>query len=134
MVYSLNPLHGIYLQFSGPNPPAVPESHHPAASSHLNNDQAIQNVRKLTSIAKTYGFNSLSEAVFVRMEALYRPQKEAVGLVCSLIKSPNLSKVQKALRRDSRFKAFTVECVQDIVKYEMSAIVSNPKLSICKST
>ena len=68
------------------------------------------------------------------MEALYRPQKEAVGLVCSLIKSPNLSKVQKALRRDSRFKAFTVECVQDIVKYEMSAIVSNPKLSICKST
>ena len=131
--YSLNPLHGIYLQFSGPNPPAVPESHHPAASSHLNNDQAIQNVRKLTSIAKTYGFNSLSEAVFVRMEALHRPQKEAVGLVCSLIESPNLSEVQKALKRDSRFKAFAVECVQDMVKDEMSAVISNPKLSMSSS-
>ena len=133
MVYSLNPLHGIYLQFSGPNPPAVPESHHPAASSHSNNDQAIQNARKLTSIAKTYGFNSLSEAVFVRMEALHRPQKEAVGLVCSLIESPNLSEVQKALKRDSRFKAFAAECVQDMVKDEMSAVISNLKLSIFSS-
>ena len=111
MVYSLNPLHGIYLQFSGPNPPAVPESHHPAASSHLNNDQAIQNVRKLTSIAKTYRFNSLSQAVFICMETLHRPQKEAVGLIYSLIESSNLSEVQKALKRDSRFKVFATECV-----------------------
>ena len=96
MVYSLNPLHGIYSQFSRSNPPANPESHHAATSSHSNNDQVIQNARKLTSIIKTYRFNSLSEAVFVRMEALHRPQKEAVGLFCFLIESPNLSEVQKA--------------------------------------
>ena len=93
MVYLLNPLHGIYLQFSGPNPLTVPKSHHLATSSHLNNDQAIQNARKLTSIAKTHGFNLLFEAVFVRMEALYRAQKKTVGLVSFLIKSPNLSNV-----------------------------------------
>ena len=45
------------------------------------------------SIVKTYGFNSLSEAVFIRIEELHRPQKEAVSLVYSLIESPNLSKV-----------------------------------------
>ena len=68
------------------------------------------------------------------MEALHRSQKEAVGLVCSLIESSNLSEVQKALKRDNRFKAFAIKCVQNMVKYEMSAIVSNPKLSMCKST
>lgn len=85
------------------------------------------------SIEKIYGFNSLSEAVFVRMEALCRPQKEAVGFVNSLIESPNLSEVQKVLKRDSRFKAFAIECVQDIVKDEMSVVVSNPKLSMSRS-
>ena len=132
MVYSLNPLHSIYSQFLGPNLSANLESHHAAASSHSNNDQVIQNACKLTSITKTYGFNSLSEAVFVRMEALHRPQKEAIGLFCSLIVSPKLSQVQKALKRDSRFKAFIVEFVQDMVKDEMSVIISNPKLGICK--
>ena len=82
------------------------------------------------AIAKTYGFNSLSEAVVVRMEALHRPQKEAVGLVRSLIESPNLSEVQRALKKDGTFKASAVECVQEMVKEEMSAVVSNPKLSM----
>ena len=67
------------------------------------------------------------------MEVLYKPQKEVVGLVCSLRDSPNLSKVQKALKRDSRFKTFSVECIQDMVKHEMSTVVSNPKLSISSS-
>ncbi len=93
MVYSLNLLYSIYLQFSGLNSPAVPESHNPAALSHLNNDQAIQNARKLTLIAKTYRFNSLFKAVFVYIEVLHKAQKEAVGFVCSLIESPNLSEV-----------------------------------------
>ena len=132
MIYSLNSLYSIYSQFSGSNLPANLESHHAAALSHLNNDQVIPNARKLMSITKTYRFNSLSEVGFVRMEVLHKPQKEAVGLFCSLIESPNLSEVQKALKRDSRFKAFAVEFIQDIVKDEMSAIVSNPKLSICK--
>ena len=84
------------------------------------------------SITKTYGFNSLSEAVFVCMEALHKSQKEAVGFFCSLIELLNLSEVQKILKRDSKFKAFVVKFVQDMIKDEMSAIVSNPKLSICK--
>ena len=45
------------------------------------------------------------------MKALYRPQKKAISLICSLIESPNLSKVQKVLKKDSRFKAFTVKCI-----------------------
>ena len=45
------------------------------------------------SITKTYGFNSLSKAVFVRMKALHKPQKESVGLVYFLIESPNLFEV-----------------------------------------
>ena len=80
MVYSLNLLHGIYLQFSGPNLFAILEPHHPAASSHLNNDQTIHNARKLTPIAKTYGFNSLFEVVFVYIEALYRFKKKPLAL------------------------------------------------------
>ena len=133
MIYSLNLLYDIYLQFSGPNLPTILKSYHLATSSHLNNNQVIQNAYKLTSIAKTYVFNSLSEVVFVYMEVLYRLQKEAIGLVYFLIKSLNLSEVQKALKRDSRFKSFTVEYVQDIVKDEMSTIISNPKLSISNS-
>ena len=132
MVYLLNPLHGIYLQFSGPNPPAIPESPHPATLSHSYNDQTIQNVRKLTLIAKIYRFNSLSEAIFIHIEVLYRSHKEVISLVRSLIESPNLSEDQKALKRNSRFKTFVVEYVQEMVKDEMSAIVSNPKLSIYK--
>ena len=89
-------------------------------------------MHKLTSITKTYRFNSLCEVVFVCIEALQRPQKEVVGFFCFLIKSTNLSEIQKALKRDSRFKAYVVEYVQDIVKDEMSAIVSNPKYSMYK--
>ena len=84
-------------------------------------------------IAKIYGFNSLSKVVFVRIEALYRPQKEVVGLVCSLIESSNLSEVQKALKRDSTFKVFTIEYIQDMVKNEMNAVISNPKFSTSSS-
>lgn len=120
------------LTISGPNPP-VPGSHHPAASSHSNNDQVVKNARKLTAIAKTYGFNSLFEAIVVHIEALHRPQKEAIALVRTLIESPNLSEVQRALKRDVTFKAFAVECVQEMVKDEMSAVVSNPKLSMASS-
>ena len=133
IVYSLNLLYNIYLQFSGPNLLAIPESHHTTTSSHLNKDQAVQNAHKLTSIAKTYGFNSLSETVFVHMEALHKSQKEGIGLLCSLIESLNLSEVQKALKRDSRFKAFAVKYVQDMVKNEISAVISNLKLSISSS-
>ena len=111
MVYLLNLLHDIYLQFLRPNLLAVLESYHPITSSHLNNDQVIQNACKLRSIAKTYRFNSLSKVVFVYMKALRKPQKKAVGFVCSLIESPNLSEVQKTLKRDSRFKAFAVKCI-----------------------
>lgn len=93
MVYLLNLLHNIYLQFSRPNSFAVPESHHPVTSSHLNNDQVIQNACKLMLIAKTYGFNSLFKAVFVCIKVLCRPQKEVVGFVCSLIELPNLSEI-----------------------------------------
>ena len=67
------------------------------------------------------------------MKELHRPQKEAIGLVCSLIELPNLSKVQKALKRDSRFKVFIVKCFQDMVKDEISAVISNPKLSMPSS-
>ena len=133
MVYLLNPLNGIYLQFLEPNLPAVLESHHLATLSHSNNDQGIQSARKLMSIAKTYGFNSLSEAVFVCIKALHWPQKEAIGLVCSLIKSPNLFEVQKVLKRGSKFKAFAVKSVHNMVKDEMSAVISNPKLSMSSS-
>lgn len=63
MVYSLNPLHGIFLQFSGSNPSVISEFYHLTALSHSNNEQAIQNARQLTLITKTYGFNSLSEVV-----------------------------------------------------------------------
>ena len=85
------------------------------------------------SIAKTFEFNSLSEAVFVCMEVLLRPQKETVDLLCFLIESPNLSEILKVLKRDSKFKAFVVKCVQDIVKDKMSAVISNLKLSISSS-
>ena len=84
------------------------------------------------AIAKTYELNSLSEAVVVRMEALHRSQKEAVGLVRFLIESPNLFEVQRALKKDSTFKVFVIECVQEMVKEEMSAVVSNPKLSMAR--
>ncbi len=67
------------------------------------------------------------------MKALRRSQKEAVGFICSLIESPNLSEVQKVLKKDSRFIAFAVEYIQDIIKDKMSTIVSNPKLSISSS-
>ena len=67
------------------------------------------------------------------MEALYRPQKEAVGLVCSLIESLNLFEVQKALKRDSRFKAFAVKYLQDMFKDEMNAVISTPKLIMSSS-
>ena len=67
------------------------------------------------------------------MEVLYKSQKEVVGLVCSLRDSPNLSEVQKALKRDSRFKAFSVKCIQDMVKYKISTVISNPKLSMSSS-
>ena len=130
IVYSLNLLHNIYLQFSRSNLSAIPEFHHSTVLSHLNNDQAIQNVYKLMSIVKTYRFNSLFEAVFICIEALHRPQKEAIGFVCSSIELPNLSEVQKVLIGDNKFKAFAVKCVQDIVKDEMSVVVSNLKLSI----
>ena len=133
MVYLLNPLHSIYLQFLRPNLPAIPKSHHPSTLSYLNNDQAIQNACKLILIAKTYGFNSLSKAVFVCIEILHRPQKEAVGFVCSLIELPNLFEVQKALKKDTRFKVFAVEYVQNIVKDKMNTVVSNPKLSMSSS-
>ena len=133
IVYLLNLLHGIYLEFSRSNLPAIPESHHPAISSYLNNDQTIQNACKLTSIAKTYGFNSLSKAVLVRIEALCRFQKEAVSFVCFLIELSNLFEVQKGLKKDSRFKAFTIKYVQDMVKDEINAVVSNLKLSMSSS-
>lgn len=84
-------------------------------------------------IVKTYEFKSLSEAVFVHIKALCRSQKEVAGFVYSLIESPNLSEIQKVLKRDSRFKAFAIKCVQDIVKDEMSIVVSNPKLSMSHS-
>ena len=132
MVYSLNPLHSIYSQFLGPNLPADRESHHVATSSNLNNDQVIENAHKLILITKTHGFNSLSEAVFIHMKALHRPQKEAVGLFYFLIESSNLSEVQKEFKKDSKFKEFAIKCIQDMVKDEMSTIVSNPKLSMCK--
>lgn len=120
------------LTISGPNPP-VPGFHHPAASSHSNNDQVIKNARKLTAIAKTYGFNSLSETIVVRMKALHRPQKEAIALIRVLIESSNLFKVQRALKKDVTFNVFAVKCVQEMVKDEMSAVVSNPKLSMASS-
>lgn len=41
MVYSLNLLYNIDLQFLELNSLAVPEFHHPTASSHLNNHQVI---------------------------------------------------------------------------------------------
>lgn len=50
MVYSLNLLYDIYLQFSGANPSAVLKSHHSTTLSHLNNDLTIQNMCKLISI------------------------------------------------------------------------------------
>ena len=45
------------------------------------------------------------------MKALHRPQKEGVGLFYFLIESPNLSEVQKALKRDNRFKVFAIKYV-----------------------
>ena len=90
-------------------------------------------MHKLTLIIKTYRFNLWFEAVFVQIEVLYRPQNEAVSLIYSLIELPNLSKVQKILKRDNRFKEFAKKCIQDMVKDEISTIVNNPKLSISSS-
>lgn len=67
------------------------------------------------------------------MEVLYRSQKEVIGLIRSLIKSLNLSKFQRALKTDNTFKVFVVECVQEIVKDEISVVVSNLKLSVSSS-
>lgn len=81
-------------------------SHHLMTSLYLNNDQVIKNVHKLMAITKSYKFNLLSEAIIVHIEVLHRPQKRAIILVWALIKSPNLSKVKKALKRDGTFKRF----------------------------
>ena len=67
------------------------------------------------------------------MKVLYKPQKESVSLVRFLIKSPNLFEVQKVLKKDNTFKAFIVERVQEIIKEEISVVVSNPKLSMASS-
>lgn len=115
---------------SGPNFPTVSESHHAFTSSHLNNNQVIQNVCKLTAIVKTYRFSSLSKAIVICMEVLHRPQKEAIGLIYSLIELSNLSEVQRALKRDDAFKAFAIKYVQKMVKNEMIAVFSNSKLSM----
>lgn len=115
------------------NLPSVLGFHHPFTSSHLNNEQVIQNTYKLMVIAKIYGFNLLFEAIIVCMEVLHKFQKEAIGLVHSLIKLPNLSEVQRVLKRDNTFKTFVIECVKKMVRNEMSAIVSNPKLSMSGS-
>lgn len=88
---------------------SVLEFHHFVTLSPPDNNQFIKNAWKLIVIAKTYKFNSLSKAVIDYMEALHRPQKEAIALVHTLIKLLNLSKVQKILKRDSIFKAFIVE-------------------------
>ena len=59
-----------------------------------------------------------------------------LGTFCSeghVITPSNLFKVQKGLKRDSRFKIFAIEYIQDIVKDEMSTVISNPKLSISSS-
>lgn len=67
------------------------------------------------------------------MEIVYKHQKELNGLVCFLIKSPNLSKISKVLKKDSKFKVFAVKYIQDMVKNKMTAVVSNSKLIISSS-
>lgn len=51
---------------------SVPESHHFASSSSPDNDQIVKNMRKLTTIIKTYGFTLLSKNIIIRMKALHR--------------------------------------------------------------
>lgn len=59
----------------------------------MNNNQVIQNVYKLIVITKTYKFNLLFKVVIVHMKILYRPQKEAICFIYSLIELLNLSKI-----------------------------------------
>ena len=43
------------------------------------------------------------------MQVLHRSQKEAVGLISSLMESSNLFEVQKILKKDRKFKIFAVK-------------------------
>lgn len=63
------------------------------------------------AIAKTCRFNSLFEVVVVYIKALNKPQNQVITLIYILIKSSNLFKNQKALKKDSMFKIFAVKCV-----------------------
>lgn len=82
------------------------------------------------AIAKTYRFNSLFKAIAICIKALYKFPKKVIAFICTLIKSLNLSEVQKALKKDGTFKEFTVKYIQKIVKDKISTIVSNPKLNM----
>ena len=50
-------------------------------------------------IAKTFEFNSLLKAIIPYIKVLYRPHKKAVDFVYSLIKLPNLSKIQRTFKK-----------------------------------
>lgn len=67
------------------------------------------------------------------MEVLYTSQKETIGFVYFLIKSLNLFKVLKILKRDNTFKIFIVEYIKEIIKNKISVIASNPKLDMSSS-
>lgn len=82
------------------------------------------------SIVKTYKFNSLSKAIIIYIKALHSPHKEAVDLIYSLIEFPNLSKVSKVLKKNSKFKTFAIKYVQDIIKNKINVVVNNLKLSM----
>lgn len=84
---------------------------HSTALLYSNIDQTVKNMYKLIIIVNIYRFNLLSKAVIIYIETLNRSQKEAITLVYAFIKSLNLFKIQKVLKKDSTFKIFTIKYI-----------------------